>query len=230
MLSIDSAQLYAHKSLDCWIYLWIIMDLSPDEQYKKWHILPGGFIPGPNKSKNLNLFLFPGLHHVCVLQSEGLHIWDTFQDQRFISQLFLALNMADGPAMAYLNSLIGHHGKFGCCLYCPVPGRHKPNSAHYYPALMKPVNYMMLGCDHEDLPFTLSAVSLSNLYLSNLNFLLKSPNETQYKKQHLETGITKPIIFLGFNSSQILGIPGCFSSDIMHLGTFSLSDLLVTLW
>jgi hypothetical protein len=101
---------------------------------------------------------------------------------------------------------------------------------HYYPALMKPVNYVMPGCDHDDLPFTISAVSPSNLYLSNLNFLLKSPNETQYKKRCLETGITKPTIFLGFNPNRILGIPGCFGSDIMHLGTFNLSDLLVGLW
>ena len=230
MLSIDGAQLYAHKASDCWIYLWVIMDLSPDEQYKKRHVLPGGFIPGPNKPKNIDSFLFPGLHHVCALQSEGLHIWDAFRDQRFISHLFLALNTADGPAMAYLNGLVGHHGKFGCRLYCPVPGRHKPNGSHYYPALMKPVNYVMPGCDHEDLPFALSAVSSSKLYLSNLNFLLKSPNETQYKKRRLETGITKPTIFLGFNPNRILGIPGCFGSDIMHLGTFNLSDLLVALW
>ena len=230
MLSIDGAQLYTCKASDCWIYLWVIMDLSPNERYKKQHVLPGGFIPGPNKPKNLDSFLFPGLHHVHALQIEGLHIWDAFQDEKFISWLFLALNTADGPAMAYLNGLVGHHGKFGCCLYCPVPGRHKPNGSHYYPALMKPVNYIMPGCDHKDLPFTLSAISSSNLYISNLNFLLKSPNETQYKKWHLETGITKPTIFLGFSSDHILGIPRCFSSDIMHLGTFNLSDLLLTLW
>ncbi|KAF8957134.1 hypothetical protein BDZ97DRAFT_1670443, partial [Flammula alnicola] len=40
MLSIDGAQLYAHKASDCWIYLWVIMDLSPDERYKKRHVLP----------------------------------------------------------------------------------------------------------------------------------------------------------------------------------------------
>ena len=206
------------------------MDLSPNERYKKRHVLPGGFIPGPNKPKNLDSFLFPGLHHVRALQIEGLHIWDAFRDEKFISRLFLALNTADGPAMAYLNSLVGHHGKFGCCLYCPVPGRHKPNGPHYYPALMKPDDYVMPGCDHKDMPFTLSAISSSDLYLSNLNFLLKSPNETQYRKRRLETGITKPTIFLGFSSDRILGIPGCFGSDIMHLGTFNLSDLLVSLW
>ncbi len=42
MLSIDGAQLYAHKSSDCWIYLWVIMDFSPDNRYKKHHVLPVG--------------------------------------------------------------------------------------------------------------------------------------------------------------------------------------------
>ena len=230
MLSIDGAQLYAHKSSDCWIYLWVIMDLPPNERYKKHYVLPGGFIPGPNKPKNLDSFLFPGLHHVRALQNEGLHIWDAFKDRNFVSRLFLALNTADGPAMAYLNGLVGHHGKYGCRLYCPVPGRHKPNGTHYYPALTKPIDYEMPGCDHADIPFTLATISSSALYLSNLNFLLKSPNETQYKKRRLETGISKPTIFLGFDAKQILGIPGCFGSDIMHLGTFNLADLLVSLW
>jgi hypothetical protein len=50
----DGTQLYAHKASDCWIYIWVIMDLSPDEHYKKRHVLPGGFIPSPNKPKIIN--------------------------------------------------------------------------------------------------------------------------------------------------------------------------------
>jgi hypothetical protein len=30
MLSIDGAQLYAHKASDCWIYIWVIFDHAPD--------------------------------------------------------------------------------------------------------------------------------------------------------------------------------------------------------
>ena len=116
-LSIDGAQLYAHKASDCWIYIWIIMDFAPDERYKKKHVLPGGFIPGPNKPKNLDSFLFPGLHHLHALQREGLRIWDSSEDRLLISNLFLALNTADGPGMAYLNGLVGHHGKYGCRLF-----------------------------------------------------------------------------------------------------------------
>ena len=34
MLSIDGAQLYEHKDLDCWIYIWLLVDLGPDKRYK----------------------------------------------------------------------------------------------------------------------------------------------------------------------------------------------------
>ena len=145
MFSLDGAQLYAHKASDCWISIWVIFDLAPDERYKKKHVLPGGFIPGPNKPKNMDSFLFPGLYHLCAIQNEGLPIWDASSDRLFLSRLFLALNTADGPGMAYLNGLVGHHGKFGCRLYCVIPGRHKPNGTHYYPALLKPVDFCHAG-------------------------------------------------------------------------------------
>lgn len=164
----DGAQLYAHKASDCWIYIWVIMDLSPDERYKKRHVIPGGFIPGPNKPKNIDSFLFPGLHHLSALQREGLSIWDAYENRYFVCNLYIGLNTA-------------------------------------------------------------GSISL-NWYINNLQHLLSSPNDTQYKKRRLETGITKPTIFLGVPNNRILGIPGCFGSDIMHLGTFNLSDLLLSLW
>ena len=60
LFSLDGAQLYEHKQSDCWIYIWVILNLSPDKRYKKKHVLPGAFIPGPNEPKNIDSFLFPG--------------------------------------------------------------------------------------------------------------------------------------------------------------------------
>ncbi|KAF9440908.1 hypothetical protein P691DRAFT_792642 [Macrolepiota fuliginosa MF-IS2] len=80
MLSLDSAQLYEHWASDCWMHVWVIMDIAPDQQYKKCYIIPGGFIPGPNKPGNIESFLFPGLHHISALQQEGSqHFGDIFQ-------------------------------------------------------------------------------------------------------------------------------------------------------
>ncbi|KAG1808040.1 uncharacterized protein BJ212DRAFT_1449163 [Suillus subaureus] len=58
-----------------------------------------GFIPGPNKLKNVNSFLFPGMHHLAALQNEGLHIWDAWHDIMFISHPFLIFITANGPGL-----------------------------------------------------------------------------------------------------------------------------------
>jgi hypothetical protein len=76
MLSIDGTQLYQSKQSDCWIYIWVLLDLAPNLHYKKKYVLPGGFIPGPNKPKNLDSFVYTGLHHLSALQKDGLCIWD----------------------------------------------------------------------------------------------------------------------------------------------------------
>lgn len=57
MLSADGAQLLRHKRSDCWIYIWIILDLAPNERYKVRNIIPGGVVPGPGKPKNTDWFL-----------------------------------------------------------------------------------------------------------------------------------------------------------------------------
>jgi hypothetical protein len=57
MFSIDGAQLYHNKVSDCWMYIWVIMDHAPAVRYKKHYILPGGFIGGPNKPRNIDSYI-----------------------------------------------------------------------------------------------------------------------------------------------------------------------------
>ena len=137
MFSIDGAQLYCSKTSDCWMYIWVIFNLNPVTGcYKKVGVLCGAVIPGPNKPKILESFLFPGLHHLSAIQKEGLPIWDVSTNTLYVSNPYMALACADGPAMAYINGLVGHQGKIGCCLYCPMKGRWK--GSHYYPICLKP--------------------------------------------------------------------------------------------
>ncbi|KAG2346339.1 hypothetical protein BDR05DRAFT_878441, partial [Suillus weaverae] len=49
MMSVNGAQLYKYKSLDCWIAIWVILNHSPNTCYKKKYVLPACIIPGPNK-------------------------------------------------------------------------------------------------------------------------------------------------------------------------------------
>ena len=118
IFSIDGAQLYAKKASACWIYIWVLVNLSPTKCYKKNCVFIGGFIPGPNNPKNLDSFLLPGLQHLAALQKEGLQIWDAALQREVLSKVFLALITTDGPGMMHITGLVGYHGKHGCRLYC----------------------------------------------------------------------------------------------------------------
>jgi hypothetical protein len=147
-----------------------------------------------------------------------------------ISHPFFGLGTADCPGMTYLNGLVGHHGKNGCRLFCSLPGRHKRGKPHYYPALLKPINYAIAGSDHPDIDINDLPSMSSKDYEQKLELVVQSPNETQYKRRRLDTGIVKPSIFLGLNPRYCLDLPGCFGSDIMHLAALNIPDLLINLW
>lgn len=230
MLSIDGAQLYQSKASDCWIYIWVVLDLPPDMRYKKRYVIPGGFIPGPNKPKNVDSFIFPGLHHACALTKEGLQVWDAYQDRVFLSKLFIFSGAADGPGMTYLNGLAGHSGAYGCRLYCPVQGRRKEGANHYYPALTKPDDYDVEGSNHGDVNADNLTPGSQDEYLASLGILLGARNQTNYQNLRRDTGISKPSIFSGFPKDRMLGVPACFGGDLMHLIALNLTELLLGLW
>ena len=228
MLSIDGAQLYRNKKSDCWIYIWVILDLAPDQRYKIRNILPGGVIPGPGHPKILDSFLFPGLAHISAIQKEGLHIWDGYNRMAAVSFLFLLLALADAVAMAELSGSVGHHGRKGCRLLCPLIGRNKLGGSHYYPALLQSLGADNLFRDHPD-------VDIGNLppvdpakYREDLNFVLESQTEVQYKQRRLQTGIRKATIFDGL--PRILEPPTCFPGDIMHQPVINLTGLMFDLF
>jgi hypothetical protein len=230
MLSIDGAQLYESKESDCWIYIWIIINLSPDLRYKKKYILPGGIISGPNKPKFIESFLFPGLHHLVGLQKEGLHIWDASKDRMFKSDLFFAFGTVDGPGLLCLSSMVGHTGKNGCRMYCGLKGRHKHGQPQYYPVLLKPLNYTVSGCDHDDIDINKLSLLPCSDYVDNLYRVVSTTTTAQYNQQCLETGIVKPSILLGLLPNRMFGIPECFTPDIMHFEGPNMGSLFTDLW
>ena len=230
IFSIDGAQLYAKKASACWIYIWVLVNLSPTERYKKNRVFIGGFIPGPNNPKNLDSFLLPGLQHLAALQKEGLRIWDAALQREVLSKVFLALITADGPGMMHITGLVGYHGKHGCRLYCGMRGRRERHGKHYFPALLKPVDYNVLDCTHEDINVKELPVPSRERYHENLRSLVTSPNDSQYRARRLATGISKPSIFSGLDRLSTLGLPHSAGSDIMHLASLNLSDLIISLW
>ena len=186
MFSINGAQLYRNKVSDCWLLIWVILDRSPETRYKKDSVLPGVIIPGPNKPKNIDSFLFPGFHHIVAIHHEGLVIWDTDRNVKYKSNLFLVIVTSDGPGLAYLNGLVGHHGKNGCRLYCGMPGCHKQGGSIYYPVMLKPNAQASKSTsqtnlsDHADVDPEYFACS-AQVYMQNLAKVIQSQNDAQYR-------------------------------------------------
>ncbi|KAG6835779.1 hypothetical protein H0H93_014743 [Arthromyces matolae] len=230
IFSVDGAQLYQDKQSDCWMSLWLFGDLAPEFRYKKHEVPPGCFIPGPNNPKHPESFFFPGFHHLAAIQKEGLLIWDAETERSFVSHPFLHLGTADGPGSVHFTGLVGHHGAYPCRLYCPLKGRHKAGGSHYYPALLKPVNYIMEGCDHEDIHPRQIGNPSSAEYAHNLHYLLNSRNPTDYKERRKDTGISTISIFHGLPAKHRLPLPLGFPGDVMHVLTLNFGDLLPALW
>jgi len=117
-LSLDGAQLYQNKKSDTWISIWILNNLSPHQHYQKQRVLPGTIIPGPNKPKIIDSYLYRSLHHLSALQREnngaGLCMWDAATSRIIQSQIILALSTADVVRITELDGRVGHHGAHGC--------------------------------------------------------------------------------------------------------------------
>ncbi|KAF8068692.1 hypothetical protein FPV67DRAFT_1394298, partial [Lyophyllum atratum] len=81
-----------------------------------------------------------------------------------------------------------------------VKGRHKPGGPHYYPALLKPHNYDVPGCNHDDI------------------------------KTNEIGGGSPDDIFSGLPPSRRLPLPSGFPGDSMHVPTLNIGELLPPLW
>ncbi|KAJ3501967.1 hypothetical protein NLJ89_g9101 [Agrocybe chaxingu] len=222
MFSMDGAQLYDDKDSDCWIYMWVIFNLSPDLRYKKKYILPGGIIPGPNNPKNTDSFLFPGFHHLSALMKEGFRVWNASSNRTFTSHPYLYLGSADGPGSVHFTGFVGHHGAYPCRLYCGIKGWHKEGLPHYYPALLKPNEYDVPGSSHPDVNPASVAGCSPRLYATNLKHLLQSCNPTDFKQHWKDTGITTLSLFSGLPAHKRLPVPSGFPGDSMHAPTLNL--------
>ena len=230
MFSADGAQLYRNKKSDCWMYIWVVYDLSPGDRYKKRYILPGGFVPGPNAPKNFDSLFFSGVYHLSALQREGLVVWDACDRELYRDDPFLVFVTADAVGIAGVSGSAGHHARLGCRLMCDLPGRHKSGTGHYYPVLLKPDDCGPddRGCNHDDIDVNNINEPDDKQYQANLQLLLSSTSSNEHARNRRETGISKPSIFQGLG--RILPLPKCFPGDLMHQPVINLCDLLISLW
>ena len=233
-LSLDGAQLYQNKKSDTWISIWILNNFSPNQHYQKQHVLPGTVIPGPNKPKIIDSYLYCGIHHLSALQYEynsaGLCMWDAATSRVIKLHIVLALSTADAVGITELDGCVGHHGMRSCRLGCQMKGWHKPHSGHYYAVHLRPNNYTVQDCNHPDINIHNLCAPSSIDYQQDLLKVVSLPNQNHYQINQKETGIRKPTILSGLVDNLMVPVLCCFPLDLMHLIFINLGKLLLPLW
>jgi hypothetical protein len=225
--SIDGAQLYCDKESECWFFIWIIFNISPDQRYKKKFVLPAGFVLGPTKPKNMESFMLPSLRHFSALQKHGLTVWDARLGQDFVVHPFWLFGTADTPALPHLSGLMGHGGRLGCRIFCGVPGWLKGRK--YYPAALKPEKYNVQGSSHDNVNvINLPSPSVAQYNKALLELL--QAMDANYEQIRKATGIKRPSICLGLQPNRMLPVPRCFPLDLMHLSCLNITQHLLQIW
>ena len=131
-----------------------------------------------------------------------------------------------------MSGMVGHSGKFGCRLYCDMPSQHRTGNGHYYPAMLTPYQYTVVGCNHPDVSNNDLATHQSNLdqkYRQNLVYLLTAATQAEFCTRCLEVGLCKQTLFSGL-PHQPLPVPNLFTMDIMHLTVLNDPDLFLKLF
>ncbi|KAF8981243.1 hypothetical protein BDQ17DRAFT_1438524 [Cyathus striatus] len=232
-LSLDGCQLYQNKASDTWISIWIIDDLHPSSRYKKRSVLPGCFIPGPRKPKKMDTFLFRGIHHLSALQKEnnghGMCVWDASKEKVIYSRVAFLMGMADALGMPEIDRQVGHHGAKACWMCCQTKGRHKPGSGHYHLPHNHPSDAIP-GCDHPDVDIRNLQTGNVEDYLRDLATISTSTTQAQYHHNRKETGLSKPTIFSGLDTTLMPPVPRFWVLDLMHLLKLNIPELLLSLW
>ena len=228
ILAMDGAQLYRNKESDTWFGIATLIDFAPEIRHAKEMVLPAFVIGGPNPPKNYDSFLFPTFAHLSACQKNGLQIWDSLAQASFKTCPWFGFGTADTVGMAELNGWVGHHGRNGCRILCPMPGRHKPGAGTYYPAMLKPYGPVPPGSSHPDIDINSITIPLLDEYNQKLCHVLGSKSTREYERRRRETGICKPSIVSALPKS--IPVPKCFPADTMHLFGLNISQLLIGLW
>ena len=190
--------------------------------------MPLFVIGGPNPPKNYDSSLYLTSSHFSACQRKGLCVWDSLTGTEFMFYPWFAFGTADTVGMAKLNGWVGHHGRNGCHLLCPMPGRHKSGVGMYYPVMLKPDGPdIPSGSNNPDIDINKVMIPSSRSYYENLHHVLASPSVRQYEARRRETGIRKPSIVEGLPKT--FPIPECFPVDTMHL-ELNIGQLQVSLW
>ena len=131
-LSTDGFGPFKHRNKAAWPLILFNYNISPEERFRKKHIISLGSIPGPKKPLDLDSFLWPVVQELLQLEI-GVLAFDALLQTTFTLHAYLVVVFGDIPAVSMVMRMKGHNA-IAPCRMCEIRGIRKPGTnTHYVP-------------------------------------------------------------------------------------------------
>lgn len=225
-LSTDGFAPFRRRTKTAWPLVLFNYNLPPEIRFHVEHILPLGVVPGPNKPKDFDSFLWPAIEEFLRLEA-GVHTYDHQIHEFFALRAYLLLAFGDIPAISMLMRMKGHNGTCPCRM-CSIQGVAAPGGCGttlYVPldrGWHPDVALSQRNYDPEHLPLRTHTGFLAQARA--VQFATTQNESEALAKQY---GI-KGVPLLSVLSS--LSFPRSFPYDFMHLLWENVMKNLMQLW
>jgi hypothetical protein len=133
-LSTDGYAPFRRRSKTAWPLVIFNYNLPPDVRFHQENVLCVGVIPGPNKPKDFDSYLWPLMEELLELEL-GVSAYDAISEQPIQLRAYLLTVFGDIPAVSMVMHMKGHNG-ICPCRFCNIHGVRVPGqdkSPYYVP-------------------------------------------------------------------------------------------------
>lgn len=206
-----------------WPILLYNFNLPPEERSHDDNAICVGEVPGPEKPKDMDSFLYPAIQELLKL-SVGVRAYDVIEEEIFILHAYLLTVFGDIPAVSMLLRMKGHNARSPCRL-CMIQGIRIPGSrttTHYVPLCRKNLQTNLPDYDPTNLP-----PRTHEQFMEQAHKVQSAETNTTSERLATEYGINGIPLLSVLDS---LSLPLSTGYEFMHLVFENLIPNLALLW
>ena len=228
-LSTDGFCPFRRRKSTAWPLVLFNYNLAPDIRFHADNRIDLGTIPGPNKPKDFDSYMWPVFEEFMRLQY-GVRAFDVLANEFFRLRAYLLLVFGDIPAMSMVMRMTGHNG-LSPCRMCKILGVRIPNSRNntYYVPLDRSSHPTVKESDSAIAVYNAAELPLRNEaeMLRQAKEVRDAPSQAQKDRLSMAYGIKGVSLLSNLKS---LHFPLSFPYDFMHLIWENLIPNLISLW
>lgn len=152
-LATDGVNPWRKRKSSFWPLFLYNFNLPPEERFHDNNGICIGEVPGPEKPKDMDSFLYPAVQELLKL-AVGIKAYDIIEEEIFVLRAYLLTTFGDIPAVSMVLRMKGHNGRSPCRL-CTIQGvriPNSPNTTYYVPHSHKNLQVNQTDYDPADLP------------------------------------------------------------------------------